>query len=761
MASDLTAKLTVKVGTEGLSGLDEIAKKLQEIGARGGAIGTAGAKAASAAVATGAATQRQVEAQATKIIKEAERQAAAQQRSAEKAAAATVRATEREAAAQQKASEKAYAIIKKAEQEATRHQARLDREANKVISLAEKKAEREARAAEKAANAQVRAAERASERKQRLAEREAAKIIREAERETKKKEELARREEARRERGSFFTGHGMGNRARQLLAIGRDATIVGAGISSMFGMASGAAHSVMDPTAEFQAQLTELGLKGDMNPQELGAVRAQILSMARGGLGFSPTQAASAGIELAAAGLKADEIGAALPTTLKFAQGSGLGTAEATSVLVEASSQFGLGAAGFQKISDTYNAAANASTLSVAELAESMKYVGTLSSQAGQSISFAAGTMAFLAEQGIKGSQAGTGYRLMLASLASPARKAREAFQTLGISQKELQENLSKGDTGFVALMKRIATQMNAKGFNAAQKLAMNKIIFGQEGMTVAASLEKGVLDETNKGLKNYTDQVERAAGATDRASEAMSRTMTGRMNALKASVEATKIELGDRFLPLMEKLVPKVQDVANGIGKWAQKNGDILPDALGILGGGVGVVLAGQGSIVAGKFVETLAGPAVSASMRAAGMTMGGTIMAGLLAAVAGYALGKYLIKRTGFDPEKFGAAIADAQNGELTGRGNVRGLNGKPRAAGAPEFVGRLDGDGPVVTPGSGLDTYLKNRPGAGEAGGLHIQLDVNHEKQTVKLKNVKPKGALRRGTSVSVSAAVPVED
>lgn len=754
--SDLTAKLTLKVGTEGLSALDEVAKKLAELGVKGGAVRQLGAKAAAAAATQGAASQRQLEAQATKIIKDAERSANAQQKASERAASAAVRAAEKEAAAKFKASERAHAIMARAEKDAARKQQQLDREATKVISLAEKKAEREQRAAERGAAAQVRAAERASERKQRIAEREAAAIIRQAEREAQQKEKLARREEARIERGKFLTGHGMGNRFRQMLAVGRDATIVGAGIRGAIGMGMGVAHSVMDPTAEFQAQLTEMGLKGDMGPAELAAARAQIMAMARGGSGFSPTQAASAGIELAAAGVKSHELGTALPTTLKFAQGSGLSTGEAAAVLVEASSQFGLGAEGFQKISDAYNAAANASTLNVTELAESMKYVGTLASKTGQSVNFAAGTMAFLAEQGIKGSQAGTGYRLMLASLASPARKAREAFQSLGISQRELQTNLSKGDVGFVAIMKKVADRMNAKGLNSAQQLAINKVIFGQEGMTVAASLQKGVLDESAKGWKNYTDQVEHAAGATDRAAEKMSGTLTGRMNALKASVEATKIELGEKFLPMLEKLVPKVQEIANGMGDWVQKNGDILPDALGILGAGAGVIVAGQGSVLAAGLTKALLGPAVSATLTAAGTTLAGTFMAAMAAGIAGYALGKYIAKATGVDMEKFGGAAYDAFNGNIVGRSNVRGLNTKP--TNGPQFVAPLDSR--KLIPGSSLDTYLKSRGETGSEGAVHVNLNVNHDKRTVELGGVKVTGnkPLSLGTSVNPSMVGP---
>lgn len=652
--SDLTAKLTVKVGTTGQDSLDRLLKQLEQLGG----------KSANTIVRTSEAATRQVDRQANLAARAADRQAAAQQRASERAAIAAERAAARESRAAEKEGAK---IIRLAEREAATKQRLVDREATRVIRAAERQAAAEQKAAERAAAASVRAAERAAERRERIAEREAARVIRLAEKEAAAK---ARAEERAQRAGSFFTGHGMGNKLRQGLAVARDATVAAFGIRAAIGGAIGIGRAVMDPTADFQAQMVQMGLKGGFGQADIDSIRGMIMQSARGSSGFSPTQAGSAGIELAAAGVNASAMRSALPSTLRFAQSAGIGTGDAATTLADTAAQFGIAQDQFEHIGDVITRAANASTISVGDVAESMKYVAPIARSAGMSLEFTAGTLALLGSSGLKGSQGGTSLRTMITSLVHPSKRAKDALAELHLSAKDLQ----KGLTDLPSFMRLLQGRMAKSGFSDAKKLEIAELLFGVEGMTAATVLQRAATDNGAEGWKHYTQEMQNASGEMAKGADAAAKTLSGRMSALKASVEAAEIEIGEKFVPVLERLSPRLQAAANDVSSWANRNGEILPslvEGAGYLGGAA--IAAGAASWAA-SLTATVAGPAATAAMSAAGTTLAGTFLAALTAGIVGYKIGSVIADSIG--AEEFGAKVHRFFNGDAAPQQEGRGM-------------------------------------------------------------------------------------
>lgn len=469
--------------------------------------------------------------------------------------------------------------------------------------------------------------------------------------------------------GGFLRGHGMTDRLRASIGAMRDVTVAAYGVRAGISMIGGAANTVLDPLREFQSHMADVRNKGGFSKEQTDAIAAVAKAQGRN-TQFAPTQAAAAAVELAAAGLGAKDIGTAMPSVLRFAQAGGMGTEQASSTMVETGAQFGLNASQYERIGNIMVKAANLSTISVGDLSESLKYVGPIAAAAGQSLEFTAGTIALLGERGIKGSEGGTGLRTMLASLVKPSKQAKSALQTLGLSKKDLQ----KGIDDLPGFMRQLDAKMAGHKFNKAQRLETLQRLFGREGMTVAQVLMKAAVDNGGKAWQDYTDQVSNATTAMKDAAAIAGDTLDGKMAKLHATIETGAISLGEKFVPMLDRLIPKLTSAALATGDWVEKNGDLVTGGAKFALAAGGTALAMKGASMVGGLASALLPEAAVAAASAAGMTLGATFAAAVGTAIASYSLTTAVLGMLDIDMEKVGARIYEMLNGEMHTKEGVR---------------------------------------------------------------------------------------
>lgn len=573
----------------------------------------------------------------------ASKAAATAEQLAERQAAAELRGQRRRALQQTAASARADAA---AEKSAQRQAAATERAATRQATAAERSATRRAASEARAATAAERAAER---------ERRAAISV---ENEVEKLQRLEARREARAgarsqlgmdKPGGFLEGHGFQNRARAAIGAMRDISGAAWGVYGAYRLVSGAVGSVIDPMKEFETAVTSMRIKGGFSAAQTAALSQQFLTNARTGSAFTPTQQANAATELAAAGVQSSQLGAALPSTLKFGQANSLETGQAAGILVETGAQFGLGADQFERIGNTITKAANISTISVGDMAESLKYVGPVAKAAGLDLDFTAATIAKLGEGGIKGSMGGTALRTVITSLVHPAKSAKAAMSELGISKGDLQKGLSD----LPGFLENLDKKMVAKGMGNAKRLEMEKLLFGAEGFNAVEVLMAALKDKGAQGWAGYVQTVRGATNEMDQASALIGDTYEGRIAKFNAQMDALKIKTGNALAPLITAALP---GVAGAVQTVVDNPGDT---ALGIALGG------------------SLAGMGVKALAASAGTSVSGVFMAALASGIAGYGLTTALLSALEIDPAKAGKAIFDLIHGTGVDENNNRSLS------------------------------------------------------------------------------------
>jgi TP901 family phage tail tape measure protein len=133
------------------------------------------------------------------------------------------------------------------------------------------------------------------------------------------------------------------------------------------------------------------------------------------------------------AGFTPQSIQAALPGVLNMALAGGMDLGESADIGSNILSQFTLPAGEMDRVSDVLTAAFTRTT-DLRSLGDTMKYAGPVASKLGISLEEAAGMAGILANNGLRGSDAGTAMRASLARLASPTAGAAKALKQLGVS---------------------------------------------------------------------------------------------------------------------------------------------------------------------------------------------------------------------------------------------------------------------------------------------------------------------------------------
>jgi TP901 family phage tail tape measure protein len=259
----------------------------------------------------------------------------------------------------------------------------------------------------------------------------------------------------------------------------------------------------------------------------------------------SAADAAAAMVELAKGGLSVDEAMKAAKGTLQLAAAAQVDGATAAEIQSSALNAFGLSADQAGKVADVLANTANAAAGSIVDIGNSMKYVAPVAAALKIPIEDTASAIGLLANQGVKGEQAGTSLRGILASLASPSAAAKKAMDALGLSVFDAQGKFV-GLRAFTDQLAQAKGRLTDADFAAAASTA-----FGNEGLTAANALAA----EGATGFDSMATAVSRVGGAADVAA-AQTKGLGGAWEGFKSQLETAGIAVYEVIAPGLERVV-------------------------------------------------------------------------------------------------------------------------------------------------------------------------------------------------------------
>jgi TP901 family phage tail tape measure protein len=385
-------------------------------------------------------------------------------------------------------------------------------------------------------------------------------------------------------------------RSRLDASMQRSAAMAGAGAA---GLATGGGLLAMGarmaaPGLAFDAAMSRVVAVGRMDKASAAvqALREQAKKLGQE-TSYSATEAAEGMSFLAMAGFKANDILAAMPSTLALAKAGGADLATTADIASNILSGFGLEASQMNKVADTLAATFTRSNVDLAMLGETMKYVAPVARQAGMSLEEAAAMAGLLGNVGIQASMAGTATRAMLTRIASND-SAIAALKDLGIGAKDADNNLR----ALPEILADVARATEGKG--SAERLSIFKDIAGEEaGAAFAELVAKGGAGEIGK----FVQVINQAGGEVQETARAMADNAAGDLEILGSALAGLNIELMETTDAPLRDLIKSLTEAVAGITVWVKENpklaSTLLQVAAGVaaliaVGGAVAITIAG-----------------------------------------------------------------------------------------------------------------------------------------------------------------------
>lgn len=362
--------------------------------------------------------------------------------------------------------------------------------------------------------------------------------------------------------------------------------------------------------ADFTRSMAQVGVATGVGGRQLQQLKDYALEMGAKTI-FSANEAAGAMLNLAKAGLEPAQItGGALKATMNLAAAGGLELAEAGNLVGASMKTFSLGARDSVQIADALAGGANQSAADVRELALSLSQAGQSAAMNKLTLSETVGTLAAMADQGLRGSDAGTSMKTFLMRLNPVTKKAKEEMANLGLTFFDTQGRF----VGMEEVSRRLQGALGA--MTDEQRNAAIQVLFGSDAQRAANIVYRA----GPSTIREYTKATEEK-GAAERMANAQMKGLPGALERAKGSLETAALVLGEALAPAIITVAGAVEGLANGF--------TMLPPEVQTTIAVVGTLAALAGPVL--WFAGSMAKAAIAIrDLRTAEATGGGGLLGG-----------------------------------------------------------------------------------------------------------------------------------
>ena len=369
------------------------------------------------------------------------------------------------------------------------------------------------------------------------------------------------------------TTEGIGGKLSQ--ALGSEATSAGTSAGSKFASALGKAAKVgvasigvatatvtafgkasVEAGMSFDSSMSQVGATMGYSVQEIntaGSEANQTMQQLRdfaqqmgSTTAFSASEAADALNYMALAGYDADTSMTVLPSVLNLAAAGGIGLADASDMVTDALSAFGMGSEEAATMVDQMALTASKSNTSVQQLGEAFLTIGANAKSLSGGTTELSTALGILADNGIKGSEGGTHLRNILMSLNPTTDKAVAAWDALGVSAYDADGNLRPLEETFADL-----------------NTAMGDMTDQEKTQTLSAMFNKTDLASVNALLatsatrwEDLSDAIANSSGAAEDMANVQLDNLEGDMTLFKSALEGAQIAVSDQLTPSLRQFV-------------------------------------------------------------------------------------------------------------------------------------------------------------------------------------------------------------
>jgi len=351
----------------------------------------------------------------------------------------------------------------------------------------------------------------------------------------------------------------------------------------------GVAAAAIKSAGDFEQSMNVMSQVSGATADQMATLQAQALNLGAV-TSFSAGEAAEAQLELAKAGLSVNDVIAATPGVLDMAAAGGLGLAQSAEIAANALNSFNLPATEVGNVANMLAAAANASSVDVTDLADAMKMSGAVFASNKQPMDDMVTALAMLGNAGIKGSDAGTGLKTMLLSLAAPTKDAAGELANMGLEVY----NADGSMRGFSDILNDLSIATGK--MSDEQRNAALSTVFGSDAIRVATILAR----DYSGSWDDLSDALGDGNAAANVANSRM-KGVAGAIEYLKGSVDSFLIGAALPYLNMMGDWIRQGADMLTMIGSLPRPILDMAVAFGAVLAaaGPLMVALSGLGAVI------------------------------------------------------------------------------------------------------------------------------------------------------------------
>ncbi|MEX0440659.1 phage tail tape measure protein [Providencia rettgeri] len=301
----------------------------------------------------------------------------------------------------------------------------------------------------------------------------------------------------------------------------------------------------------------------DKNSPQLAMLRQQARELGAS-TAYTSTDVAAGQKFLAMAGFTPDAIKAALGGVLNMGLAGDMDLGEASDIGSNVLTQFQLKAEDMNRVSDVLTATFTRSNTDLRQLGETMTYAGPIAAQLGVSLESMAAMAGTMADNGIRGSMAGTSLRAGLSRMVAPVGKGQAALDKLGVSVKDASGKLRDADE----ILKDVGKSM--RKFDQASQIRMKKDIFGEEAMVGMGAVIDAVMNGRYDALKTANMGAE---GEADKNAKVKIDNLKGDLKQLQSAWEDLGIEIQENVDSPLRRVTQSLTGFIGQVGQWMKEH--------------------------------------------------------------------------------------------------------------------------------------------------------------------------------------------
>ena len=344
---------------------------------------------------------------------------------------------------------------------------------------------------------------------------------------------------------------------------------------------------VVQEVASFETKLLSLKALTNANTSEMKAMEKQARSLGAS-TAFSAQQTAEAQGVLASAGLKVNEILAATPKVLELAAAGALDLAKAAEISTGTMKGLGLELTDLGRINDVFAKVASDTSTNVEQVGEAMKNVAPIAKAFGINLEDMAASIGVLADNQIKGSEAGNNFKAMLTALGNETKERTNMLKQHGLAYSDLNIQV-KG-------LQPVMDTLRKANLSGAEAITL----FGSDA--AAAGL---ILANNAPKIDTFSKALEGASGAAKAQADILNQGLAKAWDALLGTLSEASLQLGDSGLKgSLTDLIAAATGVISiyvGMGEEFAKSNNLTKEQyenLKNIASGLETVAAGAGGI-------------------------------------------------------------------------------------------------------------------------------------------------------------------